>query len=124
MENTKVVTISGAEEVNIKENRGAAGSSPSLVHPEIKPARREVPLGTPVERLEILQQAASDYQKSGGRVTVMYRADKDALIIVLPETGMCADCGHWFSGNDGCPYCSQKISGKTVLPEISGNGLP
>lgn len=72
--------------------------------------RNAVTLGTREERLEILQQAAANYQKAGGKILVKYFAEIDGMLLVLPETGECASCGAWFSGNgDGCPRCAKLL---------------
>ncbi len=74
--------------------------------------------GTPAERLEIFRQAKNDVVKVGVPVFVKYRPDLDMLMIGIPHTGICADCGQWIYGHgDGCPYCNGEISGteKPVL---------
>lgn len=109
MADTKDDTIFGGAEVSQTASHAKAASLPILTQNAKPVTKKEVPFGSQSERLAILQQATSDYQKSGGQVRVGYRDDADSLVIVLVGVGQCVDCGTWFSGNDGCQRCAKNF---------------
>lgn len=106
-ENTVGNTMSGGAGQSADVKPDAAESPARYQKPATRVTRNGAKLGTRAERLAILQTAVSDYQESGGDVRLYYDAMRDILVIALPETGECATCGKWFSGNgNGCPRCS------------------
>lgn len=109
METIKGDITSGDAVAVPTENPAKAEDSQTLTQTANPVTKNAVLFGSQTERLEILQQAVSDYQKSGGMVAVSYRKDKDALVIVLVSVGQCVDCGAWFSGNDGCGHCAKNF---------------
>ena len=128
MENTKENTTSGAESLLVQtevKNESPVGAA-TLVLPtkvlENVPAKGDgdkpkakVNLGTMEERLSILQDAARNYQKAGGKIRM--GQVKDILVIALE--GVVVEDNLWLLANlpNDKPKAKEEVSSQNNEPK-------
>lgn len=110
VDDTKASIISGEEVVEKSENRVGVEDSQTSAKNGKTVTKSGAILGTLEERLEILQQATSDYQRAGGKIALAYKEDANALVIVLVMVKRCSKCGFWLFGDKDCQNCAKDVA--------------